>query len=118
RGQQWEDGMAVGFGHRALGRTGKGFLLMPAAAVSGVGAQAQNSPGTNLTIVTANDGPKHEFTYGWKAISSTAVYGRPPMMYDRGYVRAVCRDECPADLPKDEISQDTVAWTSGKTTTG
>jgi hypothetical protein len=110
--------MAIGFAHRSLGNAGRGFLLLLAAVVSGVRAQAQNSPGTKLTIVTANDGLKHEFTYGWKGISSTAVYGRPPIMYDRGYVRAVCRDECPADLPKDEISEDIAIWTSGKTTTG
>lgn len=98
--------------------TSKGFLLVLAGVLYGLAAQAQNSPGTQLTIVTVNDGQKHEFTYGWKGISPAAIYGSPPVMYDRNYVSAVCRDECPADLPKDKVGEDTVSWVSGSVTIG
>lgn len=113
--------MAKYFGHHQLGSTSRAGLFVLAAVASGVPARAQNTPGTKLTIIIRTDpqNPKHEFAFGWKGISATTVFGRPPARYDRSDVRTVCQGErCPSDMPQDEVGQDIVGWRSGKTTVG
>jgi hypothetical protein len=105
-----------------MGRRNKLRLVAVVAlisAASGVGsvALAQSTPGTHL-IVVMRDGGRHDiFTFGWKGISATAIYGHDEA-FEKAKVRIVCLRECPEKLPAAEVREDMVTWRAGPPTSG
>ncbi len=105
-----------------MGRCNKLLMVSAVAlisAASGVGpvALAQSTPGTHL-IVVMRDGSRHDiFTFGWKGVSATAIYGHDEA-FEKAKVRIVCLRECPEKLPAAEVREDTVTWRSGPPTSG
>jgi hypothetical protein len=91
--------------------------LMSGVSVVGSVATAQSTAGTGFVVVMRS-GVRHElFTYGWKGISATTVFGADEP-YDKAKVRIVCLRTCPKKLPTGDVREDTVTWKEGPPTVG
>jgi hypothetical protein len=93
-------------------------LTIGSAMMLGLAVHAQSTPGTKLVIVMRYGDTHKLHVYGWRGITKDAVRGHPGVLYQRPYVRYVCRDQCPENLPAKDIPEDTVVWASGPATKG
>jgi hypothetical protein len=93
------------------------IALISGVSVMGSVAMAQNTPGTHF-IVVMRDGSRNDvFTFGWKGISATTIFGNNAA-YEKTTVRIVCLRDCPEKLPTADVREDTVTWRSGEPTVG
>lgn len=100
-------------------------LLLLAAASAVHPAHSQRTHGTSATIVFGWGDTADMFSWEWKGISPTVVYGEDTFVqYDRHGVAGICHpqakdpEQCRRDLPKGQISEDLVVLQSGETLPG